>query len=399
MNTKKLLPLALLPIGIIPLITISCSTQPENIYTFEAEGLKIGSDGEIMGFVSKNTHIGPLEIKEEYNGVIITKIAQSAFRGEQIEGLILPKTLVKIASWAFEGIKSPVANTGETSVPWDLSHLTNLEYIGRGVFDRGSYNAKKLNLDLNLSGLSKLKVIDDSVFSGLGLTSVDLRGLINLEEIKDWTFSDNLISKIYWPEDNKIKSIGSAAFLRNQLTELNFVSLDLLESIGSNAFAGNSITSILWNNFSKIKTIGKSAFAANELFGELDLHDLINLESVEEGVFSKNKISSIIWPINSKISSIGESAFESNAIAGELNLLALTNLKSIGINSFRFNDISSIQWPTPSQIKSIGLGAFAVNNFGLNIPTFPDGLTTETNGGITPEQIFTNKVKKLPPTN
>jgi hypothetical protein len=71
---------------------------------------------------------------------------------------------VKIASWAFEGIKSPVANTGETSVPWDLSHLTNLEYIGRGVFDRGSYNAKKLNLDLNLSGLSKLKVIDDSVF-------------------------------------------------------------------------------------------------------------------------------------------------------------------------------------------------------------------------------------------
>jgi hypothetical protein len=68
----------------------------------------------------------------------------------------------------------------------------------------------------------------------------------------------------------------------------------LLESIGSNAFAGNSITSILWNNFSKIKTIGKSAFAANELFGELDLHDLINLESVEEGVFSKNKISSII---------------------------------------------------------------------------------------------------------
>jgi hypothetical protein len=98
MNTKKLLPLALLPIGIIPFITISCSTQSEDIYSFEAEGLNINSDGEIMGFVSKHTHIGPLEIKEEYNGVIITKIAQSAFRDEQIEGLILPKTLVKIAS-------------------------------------------------------------------------------------------------------------------------------------------------------------------------------------------------------------------------------------------------------------------------------------------------------------
>jgi hypothetical protein len=117
MKTKKLLPLALLPIGIIPLITISCSTQPENIYSFEAEGLKIRSDGEIMGFVSENTHIGPLEIKEEYNGVVITKIAQFAFDKEQIEGLILPKTLTSIGSGAFQDIKSPVEKTENISTP------------------------------------------------------------------------------------------------------------------------------------------------------------------------------------------------------------------------------------------------------------------------------------------
>ena len=350
MNTKKLLPLALLPIGIIPFITISCSTQSEDIYSFEAEGLNINSDGEIMGFVSKHTHIGPLEIKEEYNGVIITKIAQSAFRDEQIEGLILPKTLVKIASWAFEGIVSPVANTGETSVPWDLSHLTNLEYIGLGVFAPEINNTKKLNLDLNLSGLVKLKVIGESAFKSMGITSVDLRGLINLEEISDSTFYNNSISKIYWPEDNKIKSIGNMAFNGNKLTELNFVSLNSLESIGDSAFAANSIKSIIWNNFSKIKSIGSRAFSSNQLSGELDLHDLINLESIEESAFNNNQI-------------------------------------------------TSIKWPTPSQIKSIALGAFAENNFGANIPTFPDGLTTETNGGITPEQIFTNKVKKLPQSN
>jgi hypothetical protein len=77
----------------------------------------------------------------------------------------------------------------------------------------------------------------------------------------------------------------------------------------------------------------------------------------------------------------------------------LINLKSIGIDAFAQNNISSIIWPTPSQIISIGEKAFAHNNFGANIPKFPDGLTTETNGGITPEQIFTNRVKKLPPTN
>ena len=397
MNTKKLLPLALLPIGIIPLITISCSSNQTG--TFEAEGLEIDYKGVVYGFIESKNHVGPLEIKEEYNGVTITEIHSDAFSDEKINGLILPKTLVKIGNWAFQNIESPVANTGEAPLPWDLSHLTNLEYIGNSAFSFGVINPKKLNLDLDLSGLSKLKAINNSAFSGIGLTSVDLRGLINLEEIKDWTFSDNLISKIYWPEDNKIKSIGSAAFLRNQLTELNFVSLDLLESIGSSAFAGNLITSILWNNFSKIKTIGDGAFYENKLSGELDLHDLINLEKIDKNVFAHNQITSIKWPIDNKVTSIGEAAFESNTITGELNLSTLINLKSIGINSFRFNDISSIQWPTPSQIKSIGLGAFAVNNFGLNIPTFPDGLTTETNGGITPEQIFTNKVKKLPPTN
>ena len=348
MKTKKLLPLALLPIGIIPLITISCSSNEKTTF-FEAEGLEISSKGVVMGYANEGTHPEKLEIKEEYNGVKITEIYNSAFSEQKINGLTLPKTLVKIGSYAFQDIVSPVANTGEASVPWDLSHLTNLEYIGVSAFSPGFFN-KKLNLDLNLSGLSKLKVIDDNVFSGLGLTSVDLRGLVNLETISYRSFDENSIAKIYWPEDNKIKSIGDGAFNGNKLTELNFVSLNSLESVGERAFASNSIKSIIWNNFSKIKSIGSRAFSSNQLSGELDLHDLINLESIEESAFNNNQI-------------------------------------------------TSIKWPTPSQIKSIALGAFAENNFGANIPTFPDGLTTETNGGITPEQIFTNRVKKLPSSN
>jgi hypothetical protein len=43
----------------------------------------------------------------------------------------------------------------------------------------------------------KLKVIGESAFKSMGITSVDLRGLINLEEISDSTFYNNSISKIY----------------------------------------------------------------------------------------------------------------------------------------------------------------------------------------------------------
>ncbi len=351
MKTKKILPLALLPLGIIPLITISCSSN-ETTY-FEAEGLEISSTGIVYGPVEGRLISGPLEIKEEYNGVKIIEIKNGAFQNQKINGLTLPKTLVKIGLYAFKNIVSPVANAGETPMPWDLSHLTNLEYIGKGAFNLsdGYFNPEKLNLDLNLSGLSKLKSINIGTFQGIGLTSIDLRGLINLESIEELSFFENSISKIYWPEeDNKIKTIGNMAFNQNKLTKLSFVSMNSLESIDSGAFAGNSITSILWNNSSKIKSIGDRAFGSNKLSGEFDLRDLINLESIGSEAFSNNQISSIIWPTNSKV-------------------------------------------------NSIGIEAFASNNFGTSMPNFPPGLTTANNGGISPEQIFTNKVRKIPLTN
>ena len=448
MKTNKLLPLALLPIGIIPLVTISCSSN-ETTY-FESEGLKISSKGVVMGYADEGIKSGPLEIKEEYNGVKIIEINSYAFFEQKINGLTLPKTLVKIGSFAFANIVSPVANAGETPISWDLSHLTNLEYIGDNAFY--TQETKKLNLDLNLSGLSKLKSIDIGAFQGIGLTSIDLRGLINLESIERLSFFENSISKIYWSEDNNnIKTIGSSAFADNKLPRLSFVGFDKLESIDSSAFGRNSITSILWNNSSKIKTIGDFAFSGNKLFGELDLHDLINLETIGKNAFDNNKISSIIWPTNSQINNIDESAFKGNDIIGELdltnlinlknlgksafkfnkilsikwpsnslinnidestfsnneitgeldltNLTNLTNLTSIGTKSFNYNQISSIIWPTNSKINSIGLEAFALNNFGTSMPNFPPGLTIETNGGISPEQIFTNRVRKIPLIN
>ncbi len=288
MKTKKLLPLALLPIGIIPLITISCSTQPDDLYSFEAEGLRIRSDGQISGFVSKNTHVGPLEIKEEYNDIVITSIGWFAFDGEQIEGLVLPKTLTRIYDGAFKNIKSPVEKTENISTPWDLSHLTNLESIGDNAFEMEYDKTRNLNIDLNLSGLTKLTEIGWSSFTHLGLTSVNFKGV------------------------NNLKNIDDSAFNYNKLTSIDFEDCDNLESIGINAFADNKIKNILWPiNNSKIKSIGESAFNGNELTS-LILNPLINLEIIGKYAFQFNQISSIIWPTNSKISSIGIEAFTLN---------------------------------------------------------------------------------------
>ncbi len=397
MKTKKLLPLALLPLGIIPLVTISCSSN-ETTY-FEAEGLMISSKGMVMGYAYHDINSGPLEIKEEYNGIVITSIGIEAFKDEQIEGLILPKTLTKINEGAFQNIISPVANTGETSMPWDLSHLTNLEYIGDWAF-APSLGIKTLNLDLNLSGLTKLTEIGFSAFHRLGLTSVNLKGVNNLKNIAELSFENNKLTSLDLEDCDNLESIGINAFSSNKIKNILWpINNSKIKSIGIAAFGDNELTNLNLNPLTNLEIIDTSAFSNNAITGELNLSTLINLKQIENDAFWSNQISSISWPpINSKLMTIGNEAFAYNAITGELNLSSLINLKIIAKKAFESNQISSIIWPTSSQISSIGIEAFALNNFGANIPQFPPGLTTETNGGISPEQIFTNKVRKIPST-
>ena len=146
------------------------------------------------GFVSKNIHVGPLEIKEEYNGIVITSIASHVFQNEQIEGLILPKTLTRINQGAFQNIKSPVEKTETISTPWHLSHLTNLEYIRHLAFGIELGETRNLNIDLNLSGLTKLTEIGSDAFYNLGLTLINLKGVNNLKNITDGAFYSNAIT-------------------------------------------------------------------------------------------------------------------------------------------------------------------------------------------------------------
>ncbi|MGL5521665.1 MAG: hypothetical protein ACRDAW_00110, partial [Metamycoplasmataceae bacterium] len=79
---KKLLPIGLLSASIIPFAMVSCNSGEKVTTYFESEGFKISSEGEIMGFA--NTGLlpaGAINIKESYNGVTVTRIANDAFKG------------------------------------------------------------------------------------------------------------------------------------------------------------------------------------------------------------------------------------------------------------------------------------------------------------------------------
>ena len=258
---------------------------------------------------------------------------------------VLTKTLVKSffavdGKWAgktalvatdFEGFTS----IGDSAFQ-DLSHLSSVDLHDKiiRIEDRAFYQTNLRHITLGKG----VEHIGFEAFSRCSINKIILPS--SLKTMGEEAFSENNITNIIIPSSLKIISIG--AFLSNKLTSV--IIPDTITEIGEYAFLINNLTQI--NIPDSVVSIGHSAFAVNSLSGELDLHDLINLESIES-------------------------------------------------NAFRFNKISSIIWPTNSKINSIGLEAFGLNNFGTSIPNFPPGLTTETNGGISPEQIFTNRGRKF----
>ncbi|MGL5438186.1 MAG: leucine-rich repeat protein, partial [Metamycoplasmataceae bacterium] len=180
---KKLLPIGLLSASIIPLAMVSCNSGEKVTTYFESEGFKISSEGEIMGFA--NTGLlpaGAINIKEAYNGVTVTRIADNAFKGQiNISEVILPPSLISIGSNAFFDVGSPVKlpeqNTPDPVI-WDLSHLVNLKEIGDGAFGKPDPTptptpTPEWFINLKLDNLTNLERIGIGSFSNRNIYRID----------------------------------------------------------------------------------------------------------------------------------------------------------------------------------------------------------------------------------
>ncbi|MGL5519883.1 MAG: leucine-rich repeat domain-containing protein [Metamycoplasmataceae bacterium] len=285
--SKKILTIGLLSLSIVPFAMVSCNSGEKVTTYFEAEGLKISSKGEIMGFA--NVGLMPeraINIKESYNGVTITKISNDAFKGQiNINEVILPSTLVSIGSNAFFDIASPVKSEGQNNfdkVVWDLSHLVNLKEIGDNAF------GKKLP---TVPGPTPLSI------------NLKLDNLTNLERIGISSFSNRNIYKVDFPLTSKIKVIDQNAFENNELTSL--ILPNSITSIGSRAFQNNQITSLILSN--SVKDIGGEAFKNNKLTWVI-IPNLVTY--IGWNAFSNNVINNIKIP--DSVTFIGNGAFTGN---------------------------------------------------------------------------------------
>ncbi|MGL5521786.1 MAG: leucine-rich repeat domain-containing protein, partial [Metamycoplasmataceae bacterium] len=322
------------------------------------EGFKISSEGEIMGFA--NTGLlpaGAINIKESYNGVTVTRIANDAFKGQiNISEVILPPSLISIGSNAFFDVGSPVKlpeqNTPDPVI-WDLSHLVNLKEIGDGAFGKPEPSTSnpapnpELFINLKLENLTNLERIGISSFSNRNIYRIDFPITSNIKVIDKNAFSFNKITSLTIP--NSVTSIGDDVFLNNQLTSINIP--NSIISISNGAFYNNQLTSLTIPN--SVTSIGTYAFNNNKLTSII-IPSSITI--IEDGTFGSNQLTSLTIP--NSVTSIGEYTFDSN----KLTSLTISNsVKTIGRNTFSWNQLTSLT--IPDSVTTIGDGAFANNKF------------------------------------
>lgn len=265
----------------------------------------------------------------------IVQIGSQAFKGVDIETLVLPSDIKTIYYGAFmDGNIS-----GELIIPESMTNFpVTTQYESEGAFRNN--NISKVTI------LAPIRSLPRSLFAGNAISGEQVlpEGLVNVgvNGAGLGVFQNNKITKVHLP--SSAREIGTNAFRNNKITVLD---LNNVDTIGSSAFAYNLLTEVDLKN---VKTIGSSAFANNRLT-KVDLKNVIDLQTSknppEYRQFDNNLITEVIIPENEEMAAVG--GFGYNLIE-ELNIPP--NIEVIG--NFNNNPIKTLV--IPDTVKVIGVG-------------------------------------------
>ncbi len=173
-----------------------------------------------------NNSIKSLTFKD--NKSLLEAIPERAFTNEPIEGeLIIPASVTEIGDAAFQG-------TTITSLKFEDE--SSLKTIGNSAFRSTTITSLKVP--------KSVITIEGYAFEGTTtLENLEFESESNLETIKEYAFYNCDIGSLQLPAS--LKTIGHDAFrVNNSMTSLTFKGESSLTSIGSNAFRGIAITSL-----------------------------------------------------------------------------------------------------------------------------------------------------------
>ena len=265
------------------LSTITQAQQAQ--YTLQLSDVDF-SNGEITDYT--NTTEKNIIIPDNFDGVAVTSIGESAFRLNNLTHVIIPNSVRSIGKEAFYE-----SDLTEVIIP------NSVTSIGESAFD--SNKLTEVSIGNHVTSIGKNAFYDND------LTEVSIPNSVKI--IGGGAFLDNKLTEV--SIGNSVTSIGNSAFKDNQLTEVSIP--NSVKSIGNYAFKGNQLTEVSIPN--SVKSIGYSAFEINKLTNVIISN---SVESIGNYAFYKNKLTEVIIP--NSVTSIGNNAFRDNTGLTSFNL-------------------------------------------------------------------------------
>ncbi|MDR1815497.1 MAG: leucine-rich repeat domain-containing protein, partial [Clostridiales Family XIII bacterium] len=219
----------------------------------------------------------------------------------------------------------------------DLSNMSALEIVGNQAFATTNTNTNSAYADIHFgnagSRLTKLRAIGDNAFAWNKVVNLDLSGLTALKIIGDFAFSDG--------SGNTYANTGGHA-----LQSIDFSGLPSLLAIGD--FEGS----------------GGRTFINSQL-RSIDLSGAPNLEQIGIAIFCASGSSSInipAFPLDlsmlDKLKIIGQHAFRDYPIS-ELNISGMDSLERIDGNNFGHLGSATLEIKDNPKLTMISPGIFS----------------------------------------
>ena len=394
-----------------------CTVCDKPVGATEGIIYEISSDGAYASVVGYDGTAVRVKIADMYEGVPVTELCESVFRGKNIVSVIIPNSVTSIGSSAFYNCSSLTSVTIGDSVEsigssafYNCDSLTSVT-IGdsvESIGDSAFFGCDSLT-SVTFGENSKLESIGSDAFSGcnsalyteyeygkyIGDSNNPYAVLIELTNENFSTYKINEQTKIisYGVFENcsrlgsitipnSVTSIGSDAFRYcSSLTSVTFGENSKLESIGSDAFSWcDSLTSVhisdiaAWCNisfgdsYSNPLKYARNLYLNGNLVTELVIPD--GVTSIGDyAFFGCTSLTSVTIP--DSVTSIGSSAF---AYCDSLTSVVIPDsVTSIG--DCAFSDCSSLTSVTiGDSVESIGSDAFSWCT-SLTVVTFADTST------------------------
>lgn len=387
MKTTKILSLLLAAVILISTVfsVTAFATADDGTY----KNFKYTVTDENSAVISKYTgNEASVKIPESINGYPVTKIGDSAFKGNfSVKNAEIPDGVKIIGDYAFndctglESITIPesVEKIGKSAFFYctrleNVNVSDGIKTIGDGAFF-GCYSLKSFKITESVNSVGEYAFGRCSE-----LKSVTVEN--GIKSVSNQMFADcTSLNEIVLP--NSIESIGRRAFLNCSALQ-NLELPDSIDTIADYAFYGCSGI----NNLSiSAKTIGDYAFSLCSNLESVGFSD--NLETIGDEAFKSTCLSEVSIP--SAVSDIGERAFATNKIK-KINVDE-NNQYYTSIDGVLFNksETEIIDYPNyteaefyavPQSVTSIGEYAFGGDIPSLKTIIIPDTVTEIGNGAF-----------------